>query len=113
MAKNLIGLVVLVALAVPVLAVAQATPRIPTVAQQRAYTLSLTCWVVASHYRIEADIHRTADAMRRTGAALGHNNERIARDGTAMASALGGELRSDPSSMLRHRASCRQIGLAS
>ncbi len=40
-------------------------------AQQRAYTLSVVCWVVASYYRDEADIHRTTDALRKMGSAMG------------------------------------------
>ena len=83
------------------------------VAQKRAYTLSLMCWVVASHYQNEADILRTADAMRKMGAAMGYDNARTAKDVTTMASVLGVELRNDPGSMARHRASCRQIGLVS
>lgn len=93
---------------------AQTVPRpAPTVAQQRAYTLSLTCWAVAAHYRNEADAVRTADAMRRTGAVLGYDNARISHDATTMASALGAQMHNDPNLMERHRASCRRIGLAS
>lgn len=81
--------------------------------RDRAYTLSLMCSVVASYYRNDADIQRTAVAMRKMGAAMGYDNARIAKDATTMASVLGNELRTDPASMERHRASCRQIGLAS
>lgn len=84
-----------------------------TVAQKRAYTLSLMCMAVASYYKNEADIHRTVDAVRKMAVVMGYDNERIAKDVTTMASVLGVELRNDPSSMEQSRAACRKIGLAS
>lgn len=86
---------------------------VPTVAQQRAYTLSLMCVAVASYYDNEADKLRTVDALRKMGAAMGYDNTRIANDMTTMASVLGDELRSNPDAMEGHRASCRKIGLVS
>lgn len=95
------------AIALPVQAISQ------TAAQQRAYRLTVVCWVVASHYGNEADAHRTADALRKMGNAVGYDDARRSRDVTAMASALGAELRTDPAAMERHRAACRQLGLVS
>jgi hypothetical protein len=80
-------------------------------AQQRAYTLSVVCWVVASYYRDEADIHRTTDALRKMGSAMGYDNARTSKDAVEMASALGVELRRDPEAMQRHRTACRKLGL--
>lgn len=94
-------------------AIAPVAAAAPTTAQKHAYTLSVVCWVVAAHYRNEADIHRTTDALRKMGTAMGYDNGRTAKDVTAMASALGVELRNDPRAMERHRASCRQLGLVS
>ena len=101
------SLAVALPVATPVPAMAQTT------AQQRAYTLTVVCWVVASHYRNEADASRTADALRKMGDAMGYDSARTSRDVTAMASAMGIELRNDPSAMERHRAACRQLGLVS
>jgi len=110
-----VGLFTVIALAcaAPSAPASEASADARAVAQKRAYTLSLMCWVVASHYQNEADILRTADAMRKMGAAMGYDNARTAKDVTTMASVLGVELRKDPGSMARHRASCRQIGLVS
>lgn len=102
-----------ISMLIPGALLAASPAKSPSPAQEKAYTLSLMCSVVAGYYENEADILRTADAMRKMGAAMGYDNKRIANDVTTMASALGVELRNDPKSMERHRASCRQIGLVS
>ena len=109
-----IGLLAIAAFMFPSMATAAPAPEdARAVAQQRAYTLSLMCWTVASYYQNKADILRSADAMRKMAAAMGYDNDRTAKDITTMASVLGVELRNDPNSMERNRASCRKIGLAS
>lgn len=112
--KRLAIYAALLASVLPNLAIADpANTRRATVAQQHAYTLSVMCWAVASYYGKQPDIVRTTEALRKMGAAMGYDNARTAKDATTMASALGVELRNDPGSMERHRASCRQIGLVS
>lgn len=95
----------LCALAVPVAHAQQPT------ANERAYTVALMCSVVAAHYASDADIHRTADALRRMARVLGHDSRKTAADVVQMANVLGSEMRSDPASMDRTRTACRRAGL--
>lgn len=114
MKRRLIVVAAIAAFAFPCVATAApASTDARVVAQERAYTLSLMCWTVASYYKNEADILRTGDALRKMAAAMGYDNARTAKDVTTMASVLGVELRNDPGSMERNRAACRKIGLVS
>ncbi len=79
----------------------------------RAYTLTVMCSVVASHYGADADILRTADAVRKMQRVMGYDTKRVADDSIKIASALGSELRNNPQLMEGHRAVCRQLKLLS
>jgi len=82
-------------------------------ANERAYTLTLTCRVVAAHFNDMAGTAKADDAVRRMGKVLGYSAARQASDVITMASVLGDERRSDPSNMERHRDGCRRFGLVS
>lgn len=92
---------------------AHAAPSQTMVAKDRAYTMTLICAVVASHDKIDADILRTMDAVRKMGKARGYGNTKVARDMIQAANVLGVEMRDDPGSMDRNRAICQKLGLVS
>ena len=99
----------------PAIALCSAAPS-PAATQpqnDRAYTLTLMCAVVASHYGGDADIHRTMDAARKMGKAKGYAGKRVSDDLVTMSGALGAELRNNPTSMDENREVCRKLKLVS
>lgn len=86
----------------------------PTAASnERAYTLTLMCAVIASTGTNDADKVRTMDAARKMAKASGQTRDRLSKDLITMANVLGNEARTDASAMERRRQNCRKIGLAS
>jgi hypothetical protein len=84
-----------------------------TSANERAYTLTLMCAVVASTGKNDADKQRAMDAARKMAKASGQTADRLSKDLIAMANVLGNEARNDASAMDRRRQNCRKIGLVS
>lgn len=89
-----------------------AQARSPT-ANEKAYTLALTCAVVAAHYDDLPGTRKSQDAVKRVGRVLGYSSDRQASNMLTTASVLGVEARRDPSGMERHRGECRYFGLVS
>lgn len=84
-----------------------------TSANEQAYTLTLTCYVVAGHFGDNPGVAKSGDAMRKMANVLGYSTDRIASDTLAVAKVLGVESRRDATNMERHRGECRRYGLVS
>lgn len=105
-------LLLAIVIALPVLAATPA-PAQTMSGDDRAYTLTLMCAVVAAHYKVDADIQRTMDASRKMGRAMGYSDKRVTDDLWNMTNALGIERRTKPNAMENHRATCRRLKLVS
>ena len=92
---------------------AAASTKQPASANERAYTLTLMCAVVASTGTNDADKLRAMDAARKMAKANGQTTDRLSKDLITMANVLGNEARSDASAIERRRQNCRKLGLAS
>ena len=88
-----------------------ATPA--TAANQRAYDVTLVCYIVAVDGKNESDHARALDGVRKMAKALGYNNKRMSDDIFKMTTVLGAKTRSDPTAIIRNREGCRKLGLIS
>lgn len=109
--------VFLVVMAVSLLSVAKAAPQPiatpATAANERAYDVTLVCYVVAVDGKNESDHARALDGVRKMAKALGYNNKRMSDDIFKMVTVLGAKTRSDPYAITRNREGCRKLGLIS
>lgn len=90
---------------------AAASAKQPASANERAYTLTVMCSVVAANDKNDANFQRTADAVRKMAKVLGYTTARVAKDSIAMANVLGNEQRTNPNAMSTRRETCRKLAL--
>ena len=102
--------VFLVVMAMGLVGAAKAAPQ-PMSKNERAYTITLICAVLASRDKNDADIQRTMDAVRKMGKAQGYANKKVSGDLITMASVVGVQLRNEPATVDHNRGICRQLGL--
>lgn len=85
----------------------------PMSQNERAYTITLICAVLAANGRNDADIQRTINAVRKVGTTMGYSNKKVSSDLGTMASVVGVQMRDEPATVDRNRGVCRQLGLLS
>ena len=102
--------VFLVLLAFGLTGAGEAAPQ-PMSKNERAYTITLICAVLAARHKNDVDIQRTMDAVRKMGKAKGYTNKKVSGDLITMASVVGVQLRDEPATVERNRGICRQLGL--
>lgn len=102
--------VFLVLLAFGLAGAGEAAPQ-PMNKNERAYTITLICAVLASRDKNDADTQRTMDAVRKMGKAKGYASKKVSGDLITMASVVGVQLRDEPATVERNRGICRQLGL--
>ena len=83
----------------------------PMSQNERAYTITLICYVISANDRDAAGNARSLDAARKMATALGYSNERLSHDIGTMVSVVGVQLRNEPATVDRNRGICRQLGL--
>jgi hypothetical protein len=109
--------VLLVVMAMGLMSAGEAAPQpiaTPAIAaNQRAYDVTLVCYVVAVDGKNESDHARALDGVRKMAKALGYNSKRMSDDISKMVAVLGAKARSDPSAITRNREGCRKLGLIS
>ncbi len=84
-----------------------------TATNERAYTVTLMCAVVASKGTSDSDKVRTMDAARKMAKANGYSTDRLSRDLLGAATIAGRNLRNNPNALDGDRAMCRKLGLIS
>lgn len=82
-------------------------------ASEKAYTLTLMCQVVASHFDDQPAFRKAADAARKMGRTQGYTDKKISKDFFTMTEVLGVRERDQPGTLDSDRDGCRKIGLAS
>ena len=109
--------VLLVVIAMGLMSAGEAAPQTiatPAIAaNQRAYDVTLVCYVVAVDGKNESDHARALDGVRKLARALGYNSKRMSVDISKMVAVLGAKVRSDPYAITRNREGCRKLGLIS
>ena len=83
----------------------------PMSKNERAYTITLICAVLASRDKNDVDIQRTMGAVRKMGKAKGYASKKVSGDLITMASVVGVQLRNEPATVDHNRGICRQLGL--
>ena len=100
--------------AAPLVKPASAAPAKPSqAANERAYDVTLVCYVVAVDGNNQSDHARALDGVRKMAKALGYDNKRMSDDIFKMVNVLGAKTRSDPTAITRNREGCRKLGLVS
>jgi outer membrane scaffolding protein for murein synthesis (MipA/OmpV family) len=91
---------------------AKAQQKLPTaLVNDRAYTVTLMCAMVAATGSSDDDKVRTMQAARKMAKAKGHGLDRLSKDLGTMANVAGDRLRSNPNALDEDRAICRKLGL--
>ncbi len=82
-------------------------------ANEKAYTLALTCNAVAAYFRDDPGYSKSLDAFHRMGQTLGYSASRQSNDLFEVLNVMGLNQRNDPTTMDQWRDRCRRYGLVS